>query len=77
MRLVSLVTALGADIACSANVTLSNNQILPFKNRERPQIYFDEDNRPYFLFNGVCPDEHYGYAYTTAQEINKHSNGKQ
>ncbi|GMH50982.1 hypothetical protein TL16_g00918 [Triparma laevis f. inornata] len=60
----------GADVACDANVTVEDDQIKVFMNRERPQIFF-EGGQPSYLFNGVCPDEHYGYAYTIAQEINK------
>ena len=62
----------GADVAASANVTLDDGGVLPFFNRERPQIFFDEaSGAPSHLFNGVCPDGHYTYAYTLAQEINR------
>ncbi|GMH80697.1 hypothetical protein TrST_g6054 [Triparma strigata] len=61
----------GSDVACNANVTLDDGTIKVFKNRERPQIYFDDEGQPAYLFNGVCPDEHYGYAYTLSQPLNK------
>ncbi|GMI28004.1 hypothetical protein TeGR_g8808 [Tetraparma gracilis] len=60
----------GADIASGPDVELTDGTTVAFKNRERPQLFFDPTtNKPTHLFNGVCPTDHYGYAYTMVQEI--------
>jgi len=62
----------GADVAADPNITLASGEIYRFTNRERPQIYFNESTgAPAVLFNGVCPDKKYTYAYTLAQAINQ------
>ena len=53
-------------------LALSNGSIVTMKQRERPQIFFNESTkRPALLFTGVAPpgSRFYGYTYTHAQKI--------
>ena len=53
-------------------VALSNGSNVTLVQRERPQIFFDEQTgHPSILFTGVTPPgaSFYGYTYTFAQQI--------
>ena len=53
-------------------LVLSNGSSVKMKQRERPQIFFNESTgRPALLFTGVAPpgSKFYGYTYTHAQKI--------
>jgi hypothetical protein len=53
-------------------LSLANGSNITMKQRERPQIFFNETTgRPAILFTGVAPPwaKFYGYTYTHAQRI--------
>eukprot|EP00035_Acanthoeca_spectabilis_P016186 m.327240 g.327240 ORF g.327240 m.327240 type:complete len:272 (-) comp16491_c0_seq6:70-885(-) len=52
-------------------LTLTNGSKVTLKQRERPQLLFDDAGRPSILYTGVAPPwaKFYGYTYTHAQRI--------
>merc|ERR1712217_160900 len=58
--------------AYGPTIALENGSNQTLQQRERPQLFFDEDTgEPSILFTGVTPPhaKHYGYTYTFAQRI--------
>ena len=55
--------------AYSTNVTWTDGSTTTFWRRERPEIMFDDDGRPQWLFTGVLERGSTHYSYSAAQPI--------